>query len=39
MWMFNEVLAEDDLADEAFKIINKIIHHLPQCAEIFLTPY
>lgn len=32
MWMFNEVLAEDELADEAFKIINKIIHHLPQSA-------
>jgi hypothetical protein len=37
MWMFNEVLGEDDLAEEAFKIINKIICNLSDCFQIFLN--
>lgn len=35
-WMMNEVLSGDELADDAFHIINTIIAHLHESASIFI---
>lgn len=35
IWMLNEIIAGDDLADDAFRIIGIIISNLRECASTF----